>query len=77
MWAEECNESTATVEVVSHCPKTLEDQVKAADGKSCSKFSHKCSSFVYHCVMNVWENDTLKVYAPRKIIFGKLMFQTS
>ena len=77
MWAEECNESTATVEVVSHCPKTLEEQVKAANRKSCSKFSHKCSSFVYHCVINVWENETLEVCAPRKIIVGKLMFQTS
>nr|XP_022290173.1 uncharacterized protein LOC111101846 [Crassostrea virginica] len=72
VWAEECNESTATVEVVSYCPKTLEEQVKAANRKSCSKFSHKCSSFVYmyHCVMNVWENETLEVCAPRKIIVG-------
>ena len=61
-WAEGCNDSTATVEVVSHCPKTLEEQVKAANRKSCSKFSHKCSSFVYHCVMNVWENETLEVH---------------
>ena len=77
VWAEECNESTATVEVIPHCPKTLEEQVEAAVRKSCSKYSHTCSSFVYHCVMNVWENETLEVCAPRKIIVGKLMFQMS
>ena len=76
-WAEECNDSTATVEVVSHCPTTLEEQVEAAVRKSCSKYSHKCSSFVYHCVINVWENETLEVCTPRKIIVGKLMFQMS
>nr|XP_022290024.1 uncharacterized protein LOC111101727 [Crassostrea virginica]XP_022290025.1 uncharacterized protein LOC111101727 [Crassostrea virginica] len=71
-WAEGCNDSTATVEVVSHCPTTFEEQVEAAVRKSCSKYSHKCSSFVYHCVINVWENETLEVCAPRKIIVGKV-----
>ena len=72
-WAE----STATVIVVAHCPKTLEEHVEAAVRKSCSKFSHKCSSFVYHCVLNAWGNETLEVCAPRTNIVGKLLFQMS
>lgn len=72
--AQECHESTATVEVVSHCPKTLEEKAEATDRKSCSRIRHSCISFDYHCVLNVWGNETIEVCAPIRNIVGKLIF---
>mmetsp|Transcript_18186 Transcript_18186/g.30973 ORF Transcript_18186/g.30973 Transcript_18186/m.30973 type:complete len:138 (-) Transcript_18186:255-668(-) len=70
--AQECPESTATVEVVSHCPKTSDEKAEATARKSCSSFRHSCISFVYHCVLNVWGNETIEVCAPIRNIVGKV-----
>lgn len=69
--AQECPESTATVEVVSHCPKTSDEKAEATARKSCSSFRHSCISFVYHCVLNVWGNETIEVCAPIRNIVGE------
>lgn len=53
------------------CPQTVSQWKEAAVRKGCDKFTHPCSSFEYHYVINVWINETIEVCAPRQLIVGK------
>ncbi|XP_078333772.1 uncharacterized protein LOC111101739 isoform X4 [Crassostrea virginica] len=58
--ADECIVSKSTVKKVKSCPQTAEEWGNAADKKGCEKVNN---SFIYHCVMNTWRNETVEVCA--------------
>ncbi|XP_062582964.1 uncharacterized protein LOC134244728 [Saccostrea cucullata] len=69
-----CPASRSTVSYVEKCPKDEFEWLSAALKKNCSKISQNCSSddqFLYHCLINSWENSTLEVCARRVNIIGK------
>ena len=66
-----CIESGQTVKKVQGCPQTQKALEEAAVRMNCAGIPNSCSSFVYHCVMNTWTNETLEVCAPRRLIVGK------
>ena len=68
MNADECIVSKSTVQKVKSCPKTAEEWGNAADKKGCEKVNN---SFIYHCVMNTWRNETVEVCAAWTNIIGK------
>lgn len=69
-----CLESTETATPVSICPKTEKEWQRAANRKNCSNMKHTCSSFVYHCVINAWINETIEVCAPKRVVIGEFFF---
>ncbi|XP_061167391.1 uncharacterized protein LOC133176259, partial [Saccostrea echinata] len=69
-----CPASRGTVRYVEKCPLDEFEWLNAALRKNCSKISQNCSSndeFLYHCLINSWENATLEVCARRVNIIGK------
>ncbi|XP_062583332.1 uncharacterized protein LOC134245085 isoform X2 [Saccostrea cucullata] len=69
-----CPASRGTVKYVEKCPKDEFEWLDAAMKKSCSSIPQNCSSndtFLYHCLINSWENATLEVCARRVNIIGK------
>lgn len=68
-----CEASRATLEYVDRCPKDETEWQKAASKKDCSAVRQNCTSsdnFVYHCLINAWENATVEVCATRVLIIG-------
>lgn len=65
-----CDDSAETAKIVKSCPQNNNEWNKAAKIKGCEKMSHSCSSFVYHCVINAWGNETIEVCAPPVMIVG-------
>lgn len=68
-----CEASRATLEYVNRCPKDETEWKKAASEKDCSAVRQNCTSsdnFVYHCLINAWENATVEVCATRVHIIG-------
>lgn len=67
------------VKIVASCPKTKKEWDIAASKKNCEQLTSQalCGTskepYVYHCVINGFENETLEVCAPRKIIFGNVL----
>lgn len=60
------------------CPTSKEDWGKAANKKNCSKMAEmqNCTnteSFVYHCLINGFRNETLELCAPNTIIYGNAL----
>ena len=68
MNADECIVSKSTVKKVKSCPQNAEEWGNAADKKGCEKVNH---SFIYHCVMNTWRNETVEVCASAIGIVGE------
>lgn len=66
----ECDDSAETAKIVKSCPQNNNEWNKAAKIKGCEKMSHSCSSFVYHCVINAWGNETIEVCARPVMIVG-------
>ncbi|XP_078333618.1 uncharacterized protein LOC144625639 [Crassostrea virginica] len=66
-----CIETIATIEIVQGCPQTQQVWTEAAVRKNCGGITNSCSSFVYHCVMNTWRNETVEVCAQTRLIVGK------
>lgn len=67
------------MERVSYCPRTKKEWDTAATRKDCSRLAGRqactdANNFRYHCVINGYQNETLEVCAPRKIIFGILIY---
>lgn len=63
---------------VKFCPTTKQEWETAAQRKNCNKTAAQqtCSDakkFVYHCVINVFQNETIEVCAPQKLITGTLI----
>lgn len=63
------------------CPTSKQEWDIAASKKNCEKLAAKalCNTsekpYFYHCVINGFRNQTLEVCAPRKIIFGNLVYE--
>lgn len=60
------------------CPTNDKEWETAGKLKNCqiTAAQQKCSEadkFVYHCVINGFENETLEVCAPQKLITGILI----
>lgn len=60
---------------VKFCPITKQEWETAAKRKHCDKTAAQqtCSDakkFVYHCVINGFQDETLEVCAPQKLITG-------
>lgn len=68
-----CEASRGTVEYVDRCPRNEFEWLESARNKNCSGKNQHCSStdFVYHCLINQWENATVEVCALRVNIIGK------
>eukprot|EP00105_Crassostrea_gigas_P024314 XP_011444531.1 PREDICTED: uncharacterized protein LOC105340279 [Crassostrea gigas] len=70
-----CPEAVKSVVKVESCPTNNQEYENAANFKNCklTASQQKCSDadkFVYHCVIDGFENETLEVCAPQKIITG-------
>lgn len=63
------------------CPTSKQEWDVAASKKNCEQLAAKalCNTsekpYFYHCVINGFRNQTLEVCAPRKIIFGNLVYE--
>ena len=68
MLADECIVSKSTVRRVKSCPLTEEEWRNAVVKKGCESHNH---SFIYHCVMNIWRNESVEVCAASIRIIGK------
>lgn len=60
------------------CPKSKEEWGNAAKLKNCeiTASKQKCSNtseFVYHCVIDGYQEKTLEVCAPRKLMHGNVL----
>lgn len=74
-----CGEAVESVERVSYCPRTKTEWDTAATRKDCSRLAGRqactdAENFKYHCVINEYQNETLEVCAPRRLIFGILIY---
>lgn len=63
---------------VAYCPSTKEEWENAANIKNCNltAVQQTCSDadkFVYHCVINGFQNETLEVCAPQKLVQGNIL----
>ncbi|XP_022289671.2 uncharacterized protein LOC111101463 [Crassostrea virginica] len=65
--ADECIVSKSTVKKVKSYPQNAEEWGNAADKKGCKKVNN---SFIYHCIMNTWRNETVELCASAIRIIG-------
>ena len=70
MYAQGCIDSVTTVKLVKRFPETQLGWTEAASKKNCGGIPHSCPSFVYHCLMNTWQNETVEVCAQQRVIVG-------
>lgn len=76
----QCPESNRTARFVDSCPESAVKWKEAASRFNCQNIQHKCTSFVYHCVMNSNRTKMIEVCAPETNILGNyvvLNFQFS
>lgn len=66
----QCPESNRTATFVDSCPESAEKRAEAASQLNCQNIKHKCTSFVYHCVMNHNRTNVIEVCAPVTNILG-------
>lgn len=67
------------MERVSYCPRTKKEWDTAAIRKDCSRLAglQACTrpeNFRYHCVINDFQNETLEVCAPGRLMAGILIY---
>lgn len=74
-----CEASRGTEKYVERCPGNKVEWLESAKNKNCSGINQNCSSteFVYHCLINQWENATVEVCALRVNIIGKVFHLTA
>lgn len=74
-----CEASRGTVKYVDRCPRNKSEWLESARNKNCSRINQNCSltEFVYHCLINQWENATVEVCALRVNIIGKVFHLTA
>lgn len=66
----QCPESNRTATFVDSCPESAEKWEEEAYRFNCQNIQHKCTSFVYHCVMNHYRTKMIEVCAPITNILG-------
>lgn len=73
-----CEVTRSTKQVVDGCPDSEEKWKEAAARKNCAAFASQCAEperLVYHCVLNMFANQTLEVCAYAHYIpSGKVLF---
>ncbi|XP_062586986.1 uncharacterized protein LOC134248588 isoform X1 [Saccostrea cucullata] len=75
-YPKQCIESFPTIKEVKQCPMTEEAWQNAAKKKRCDALANlqtcvpEPGRFVYHCLVNQWENGTVEVCAPIWILTG-------
>lgn len=73
---EKCEEVANNLRIVKSCPKSKDEWERAAHDMKCNKLAERgnCTNtkkeLQYHCVINVYMNETLEVCAPSRFIFG-------
>lgn len=72
-----CQEAVDNVKSVTSCPTSEKQWESAANRKNCqlTAAQQTCSepeTFVYHCVINGYGNETLEVCAPRRLMIGNV-----
>uniref|UniRef100_A0A8W8JG13 SUEL-type lectin domain-containing protein n=1 Tax=Magallana gigas TaxID=29159 RepID=A0A8W8JG13_MAGGI len=70
-----CQEAVDNVEIVTSCPTSEQEWESAANRKNCQSTAAQqtCSepeTFLYHCVINGYGNETIEVCAPRRLMIG-------
>lgn len=71
-----CKEAVKSAQSVRFCPTSRLEWDSAAKKKNCSKIatSQNCTiakeTFIYHCVINEYRNETLEVCAVKRLIIG-------
>ncbi|XP_062594948.1 uncharacterized protein LOC134256308 [Saccostrea cucullata] len=70
-----CKKSLETLRIVETCPSTKSEWESAAQRKNCefharNQSCSEPSKFKYHCVSNVFFNETMEVCAPERKIIG-------
>lgn len=73
---EQCLASLPTVRVVQTCPQNEAELSHAQQQKKCELLAkyQRCTKpdkFKYHCVLNVFLNETIEVCAPEVMSQGK------
>lgn len=76
-----CEEAVESVERVSYCPRTKKEWDTAATRKDCRRLAGRqaCTrpeNFRYHCVINEFQNETLEVCAPLRLMDGILIYNS-
>ncbi|XP_056014905.1 uncharacterized protein LOC130052836 isoform X2 [Ostrea edulis] len=74
---EGCTTFQSTAKIVQACPKTAAEWATAASKKGCHNIKNSCGSFEYHCVMNVWQNETIEVCSKVINIVGNVCTEYS
>lgn len=77
-----CKEAVDSVESVTSCPTSKSELESAANKKNCqlTAAQQKCSepeTFLYHCVINGYGNETIEVCALRRLMIGNVFNQKS
>lgn len=72
-----CQEAVDSVTSVISCPTSEEEWESAARRKNChgTATQQTCAepeTFLYHCVINEYKNETLEVCAPRRLMTGSI-----
>lgn len=66
------------MQVVDDCPDSKGKWREAAARKNCAAYANQCSEpgkLLYHCVINVYVNQTLELCAyPQNIVLGRIIF---
>ncbi|XP_062570774.1 uncharacterized protein LOC134232812 [Saccostrea cucullata] len=70
-----CFKSLETMQIVESCPRDKNEMEEAAKEKNCSHHAKNQSctvpeNFKYHCVINVFRNQSIEVCAPERKING-------
>lgn len=73
---EKCEEVANNLRIVKSCPKSKDEWERAAHDMKCNELAERgnCTNtkkeLQYHCVINVYINETLEVCAQSRFIFG-------
>lgn len=72
-----CQEAVDSVTSVISCPTSEEEWESAVRRKNChgTATQQTCAepeTFLYHCVINEYKNETLEVCAPRRLMTGSI-----
>lgn len=77
-----CQEAVKSITKVDICPTSKEEWDKAASKKNCSVMAamQNCAnteSFLYYCVIDRFQKETLELCAPKTIIRGNALIDVN
>ncbi|XP_061192268.1 uncharacterized protein LOC133200495 [Saccostrea echinata] len=68
-----CPTSLDTTRIANHCPTNQDAWFRRERMFNCSSHKQNCTNpefFVYHCIPNAWQNESIEVCAIRTTIIG-------